>query len=268
MELIQILGSILLAIVVTVAGFGLALLAMRSVGYDQKTGKVSSLSVAPLLVGMLMNLLILAGVFAIYAFVAGRPLAEMGFQFKENDMAFSGLIFLFTGLLAYLTIRRQHITDAKISKGTLGSGKTNQPGLQAMLVITLFAAALQEEVLYRGMLLTLLRPFSLLTALLVSSLLFTLIHFVTSKISWRQAVNWFVAGVTLFVVYLLSGSVWVATMVHLARNLANSFILTDTPGISFVKLKTPLSENGKLIYYSVLSSIVILLALFWYVFSF
>jgi membrane protease YdiL (CAAX protease family) len=264
MELTRVLGSILLSLVLTVTGFALAVVAMRRVGYDQKTGKASSRSAAPLVVGLLMNLLILAGTLAIYAFVARRPLEAMGFEFDGRDLAFSILILFVTSLLAYLIVRRQSLAVAETLAGASPAIKPNLPGLQVMLAVTLFAAALQEEVLYRGMLVTLLWPYGLLVALLVSSLLFTLVHFVTSKIAWQQAVNWFVGGLTLFAVYIFSGSVWVAALVHLSRNLANSFILTDTPGVSFIKPRTPLSEKAKLIYYTLLSLIVILLALFWY----
>ncbi len=264
MDLTRALGSILLSLVLTVVGFALAVVAMRRVGYDQKTGKVSSRSAAPLVVGLLMNLLILAGTLAIYAFVARRPLGAMGFQFDGSDLAFSILILFVTSLLAYLIVRRQRFATAQSTTEASPAGASTQPGLQAMLIATLFAAALQEEVLYRGMLVTLLWPYGLLVALLVSSLLFTLVHFVTSKVAWQQAVNWFVGGLTLFAVYVFSGSVWVAALVHLARNLANSFILTDTPGVSFIKPRTPLSEKTKLVYYTLLSLIVILLALFWY----
>jgi membrane protease YdiL (CAAX protease family) len=132
------------------------------------------------------------------------------------------------------------------------------------MVLTLIVAGLQEEVIYRGMMVTLLLPYGWLLALLVSATFFTLVHFVTSPVTWRQTVNWFVGGISLFIIFVVSHSVLVATSVHVARNLANSFLLVTVPGVSIAAPDKPLSEHTRLIYYSALSTLVTVLAVLWY----
>lgn len=53
---------------------------------------------------------------------------------------------------------------------------------------------------------------------------------------------------------------WVATAVHLARNAANSLLLFGVPGVSVVRLPTPLSERARSTYTVVLSVSVVALA--------
>jgi membrane protease YdiL (CAAX protease family) len=114
------------------------------------------------------------------------------------------------------------------------------------------------------MMVTLLRPYGWLLALLVSATLFTLVHFVTSRVTWRQAVSWFIGGISLFIIYIVSRSVLVAAWVHVVRNFANSFLLMAVPGVSLTAPGKPLSERTRLIYYTVLSALVALLAVLWY----
>jgi len=257
-------ATISATLLVSLAGFIVAVPAMRAAGFDQKSGTLSARSARPLGVGLAINLLILAGALAIYRRFTGRPFADMGFRFGVSDLAFTAVVVLITAALAYGTLRIMRDSRGQPSAPEARPDPHTSSTLQLMMAFTLLVAGLQEEVVYRGITVTLLRPWGWLLALLVSATLFTLVHFVTTRVTWRQGVNWFVGGISLFVVYVTSGSVLVATAVHVARNLANSFLLMPVPGVSITAHDRPPSRRTRLIYYTVLSTLVTLLAVLWY----
>jgi len=257
-------ATISATLLVSLAGFVIAVPAMRTAGFDQKSGTVSTRSNGPLGIGLALNLLILAGALWIYRRFTGRPLADLGFRFGVSDLAFTAIVVLITSALAYGTLRIMRDSRDYGAVPAARTGYQASPTLQLMMAVTLLAAGLQEEVVYRGITVTLLRPWGWLLALLVSATLFTLIHFVTTRVTWRQTINWFVGGISLFLVYVVSGSVLVAAGVHVVRNLANSFLLMPVPGVSITAHTRPPSQRTRLIYYTVLATLVTLLAVLWY----
>ncbi len=264
MSAIRVWATISATLFVTFAGFVIAVPAMRSAGFDQRSGTVTSRPGGPLGIGLAMNLLILAGALWIYRWFTARPFADMGLRFGASDLEFAALVTMLTAALAYGTLRTVRTSGGDGPAPVARPEHQTSSTLRLLMALTLLAGGLQEEVVYRGMMVTLLRPWGWLLALLVSATLFTLVHFVTSRVTWRQAVNWFVGGISLFVVYVVSQSVLVAACVHVARNLANSFLLVTVPGVSFTVPARPLSERTRLIYYTVLSTLVTLLAVLWY----
>ncbi len=118
-------------------------------------------------------------------------------------------------------------------------------GLLALTVFTLLCAAWMEEVVFRAYLLEVLAPLGVIGAVLLSSLLFTLVHVPTSETNRHRVVGWALGGVSLSVVYLASGSVWVATAAHLARNLANVLILEPSPELGLVAWERPITPSAR-----------------------
>ena len=85
-----------------------------------------------------------------------------------------------------------------------------------------------EEFLFRGAIQTNCRPFGRTNAILISSLLFALMHQNAGQIFYA-----FVAGVFLGAVYEKTGSIWNCTLLHILNNFASSF-----EGMIFYKMES------------------------------
>lgn len=257
----KIFSSIFIVIILTVVIFFIASKILSQMGFDQKKGKVKSNPSIPLIMGSIFNLLITIGVFLIYKYISGRSISSMGFSLNGSDIIFCTIIFIGNFGLAWIFIRKQ--------EEVLINNNRNQSNLSILssyliLLFTLFAAAFQEEVVYRGVIVTLLIPLGWVGALVISTVLFTLVHYITSKITLYNTINWGIGGLMLFGVYYISGSIWVAAIVHTSRNLVNSFLFLNIPELSVVNLKTPLPEKKKSFYYALLSISTILFTFIWY----
>ncbi len=86
------------------------------------------------------------------------------------------------------------------------------------LVLLMFSSAVipafAEELLFRGVILSNLKPYGKGMAVLVSALLFGLMHMNLSQFLYAT-----VAGVVLGVVYMATNSLWLCILIHFANNL-------------------------------------------------
>lgn len=73
-----------------------------------------------------------------------------------------------------------------------------------------------EEFLFRGAILTNLRPFGRSTAVLVSAFLFAMMHQ-----NAEQLLYTFAAGIVLGIVYEMTGSIWCCTVLHVINNFVS-----------------------------------------------
>jgi len=89
--------------------------------------------------------------------------------------------------------------------------------LASLLLFVLIA--ISEEFLMRGYVLkNFLQSFSLEIALIISSILFALLHVFNSNLSWTGLSNLFLAGILLGLIYVLTDSIWYPTIVHFFWN--------------------------------------------------
>jgi membrane protease YdiL (CAAX protease family) len=117
--------------------------------------------------------------------------------------------------------------------------------------------ALAEEFLFRGCVLSNLLPYGKKTAIILSALLFALMHG-----NFAQFFYTFVAGIVLAVVYIETGSIWTSTFIHLFNNFYGVIqqvvyqrcgeserigVLLTVVDITFITLG--LAAGGWLIYY-------------------
>jgi uncharacterized protein len=240
----------------------LSIMAMRAIklsGTDLKDFKQRERP-SVLFIAGIFNLLFILAVFLLLKYIDRQPMSILGFNFCLRETIFSGLILAGMPALAliYILILRY---NGKISFMT---AHTKTRKIKAFIefipgIIVLFIAALQEEVMFRGYITFVLLPYGFYLALLVSSLLFTLWHFLTNKLSVAQVIAWFLGGIMLFYIYWLSGSIWVATLVHFSRNLTNVLIFNisgKTYFLSYRKSLLPFHKTG----FVLLSSIMIIFA--------
>jgi membrane protease YdiL (CAAX protease family) len=91
-------------------------------------------------------------------------------------------------------------------------------GYQIVLqfIVTALVPAFCEEFLFRGVFLTNLIPFGKNNAILISALLFSLMHE-----NPAQALFAFVAGILLGLIYIKTGSIWNCIIVHLINNFVS-----------------------------------------------
>lgn len=253
-----------IGIIIALSAIILALgaLVMRSMQIDLSRPTRRSSVKGSLLAGAL-NLAILVITFTLFRKLDGKSPGMMGFRFNDVDLAFSVTILLVTHLLAYLMIRRE-IGERKEREEKERESKPHGPFPLFLLVAAIFLGAWQEEVVYRGYLFAHLLPYGLGLTLALSVILFTAIHFVTGNVSFWKIINWVLGGIILALVYLFSGSIWVATAAHFARNLANLLLLLDAPGFSLVLLKRPISDPARTLYYAILSAATVGLVLLFY----
>ena len=100
------------------------------------------------------------------------------------------------------------------------SGNIRPKGYQIVLefIVMCLVPAICEEFLFRGAILTNCLPFGRSNAILISALLFSLMHQNAEQILYA-----FAAGIFLVVVYERTGSIWACFFLHLMNNFASTF---------------------------------------------
>lgn len=98
-----------------------------------------------------------------------------------------------------------------------GSMENMQPyELVLQFIVLCLVPGVCEEFLFRGAILTNCLPFGRSTAILISSLLFALMHQ-----NGEQVLYAFAAGIVLGLVYERMGSIWCCTLLHVLNNFAS-----------------------------------------------
>lgn len=95
----------------------------------------------------------------------------------------------------------------------LTSGVYDNPTIVIQYMTVAIAPAFAEEFLFRGVFYTNLRPFGKTQAILISSLLFALMHQNIGQIFYT-----FVAGIAMALMYEMTGSIWCSVFFHLFNN--------------------------------------------------
>jgi len=249
---------VLLAVGLYVVVALLASALIRRFGVDHKD--VSGRASPPVVViGILANTVIAGLILVLLVFLDHRGLGGLGLRVSSRDgiaMA-SSLVVLSTGTALFLEVL-QLKGDVRVR--WLGVGATTSAGGMASMVMVLVVVALQEELLYRGYIAVNLLRFGATTVVVTSVLVFTAIHFLTNRAGVAQAVSWLLGGGTLIGAYLLSGSLWVAVLVHLTMDLTNVVAFGIVGSHRWLELQPELTSEQRTVYRFLTS--VALLALF------
>ncbi len=89
----------------------------------------------------------------------------------------------------------------------------SNPSVVIMYMTTALAPAFAEEFLFRGVIYGNLRPFGKTQAILISSVLFALMHQNIGQFFYT-----FVGGVAMAIMYELTGSIWCSILYHMFNN--------------------------------------------------
>lgn len=130
--------------------------------------------------------------------------------------------------------------------------------LLAKATVGWFFAALKEEVLARGYFMAHLNRFSIPKMIVISSLLFMALHFIMGDFDPFKAASWILGGLVYGYMYVKSGSLTVATIVHAAHNHINDLVIHGKDS-ALVFLASKLPTSDKILYEFALS--LLLLAL-------
>lgn len=157
--------------------------------------------------------------------VERRPYYTLGFQrsgalwrYGRGLLIGMGCLFLVTGVLAMLGMVRWERPFSGFSPSVLTA--------VFWLFLGFVVQGGAEEVLVRGFLLPILaRRYSILASIIVSSLLFAILHLFNPNLSWIGMLNLFLAGVFFAVYALKEGSLWGACGVHTTWNWTMGHIL-------------------------------------------
>ncbi|WMT41212.1 type II CAAX endopeptidase family protein [Paenibacillus sp. D2_2] len=192
--------------------------------------------------------------FMIYRYVDRKPVRKLGFTFRRKDVLFSigvlvltllnalvGLWFI-QGVHSYITVQ---FDASRILNGTYIS-------LLLLAFVAWIIASMQEEVLSRGYLLAQLQRLGLKNAILISSLLFLLVHIPFRGLHLYHAISIVMGGIVYAYMYLKSGSLWVSCVAHGIYDFVDA-ILFNVNDVSLFVLQDSISMGDKLPYKIVLA---------------
>lgn len=241
-------------VLLTAAGFALTVGAastVRVLGVDLKDKGAAS-SPRVLGVAAVANGLIFATVLVLYRVLEDRPLETLGFGIDPSGVVVAGGATVIAGVALAAFLRR--------TGGTFRSPKRGW-GVLGLGIVALVLGALQEEAMFRAYFITELAPIlGASGAVAISALAFTAIHLPSSKVDRWALFNWAVGGVVLGVLYLLTRSIWVVTLVHLARNVGNLFGLVELRGLGLFTPSEPIEARARTTFYVIVAALQLGLA--------
>ncbi len=262
-----VVGIILRLLIAILISFVLSVIAMQAIkltGADLKDFKQRN-KPSVLAIAGFFNLLFIVVVALLLKIWDHKSILELGFSIQFHDYIFLGLALLLSISLASLYV--SYLNLRGIVKVSLNK-RDNSPDIsQISIILTfliLFIAALQEEILFRGYFAFVLKPYGFYVALLISAISFTVWHFITNKVNMFQTIDWFLGGIMLFCIYWLSGSIWIAALVHYFRNITNVFVFDISGNHFVVAFKKPITPKFKTIYTISYSVIIIIFCFYFY----
>jgi membrane protease YdiL (CAAX protease family) len=257
----SITQAIIRLIAVTLVSVLLSVMAMISVrlsGVDLKDMKQRT-NPRVLAIALFFNLLFIVSVALILKFWDHQPLGVLGLSFGSRGLLFVLFVCLFSAGFAFVYVRLLHswnIVQIRYRRGNAGTFNITAVTLFGFVV--LFVAALQEEILFRGYFSFVLLPYGFWAGMLISTMAFTLWHFLTNKAGIFQTADWLMGGIMLFFIYWISGSIWVAALTHFSRNITNVLIFDISGSGSLLQYDKPIKPLYKSVY-TILFTILVML---------
>ncbi|GFZ33846.1 hypothetical protein CSC2_43720 [Clostridium zeae] len=237
---------------------------VHAIGIDIKDFKQRTKPIF-LFIAAIFNLIFVGVVFLILRYIDNKPFNVLGFLMNIRALCFSLIALAATLLMAFIFIKilqKFKVFNVRFMKNYF----SNSQGILALILgyLVLFIAAFQEELMFRGYFTYLLQPYGFITAMLLSSIIFTVWHFITNKVNLFQALDWLLGGLMLFYVYTRTGSIWASTIVHFSRNFANVLLLNIAQSNSLFEFDKPIPPKYKTIYTLTLSIVIALITYLFY----
>jgi len=255
------LDSILRLITVTVLAIVLSVLAMLTVrltGVDIKDIKQRT-HPGVLAIAMLFNLLFILAIALVLKYWDHQSIRVLGFSLGSRRLLFVIFAFFFSLISALVYVRiLQSRNIVHIHYRSLKTLRSAVWSATLFGFLVLFIAALQEEILFRGYFSFVLLPYGFWYGIIISSLVFTIWHFLTNKAGFFQTADWLMGGVMLFFIYWISGSIWIATLTHFSRNITNVLVFDISGSNALLQFEKPIKPSYKSLYTILFSTLIML----------
>ena len=158
-------------------------------------------------------------------------LTEIGLHRLPNwadlGMAPIGFIayFILSGIFIALTPSLLPFVDLNQVQDTGFSGLTGRPEYILAFLSLVVIAPIAEEIIFRGYLLGKLRKYTpLWVSILITSLLFALVHF-----AWNVGIDVFALSIVLCLLRVWSKSLWPSILLHMLKNFVAFYLLFINP---------------------------------------
>ena len=130
---------------------------------------------------------------------------------------FKTLAILFVSIGTIVSFSYLNVWLVPVTTSGVSIAQSKEPYQMVLLMFSgAVIPAFAEELLFRGVLVTHLKPYGKGVAVLASALLFGAMHMNLSQLLYATA-----AGVVLGVVYVTTNSLWLCILIHFANNLFN-----------------------------------------------
>ncbi len=141
---------------------------------------------------------------------------QLGFSSKCPTLSTVAMIFLGTGACFATSYANSMLfpISEEVSEAFFTSEIRGNYAIALMFISSAIIPALVEELLFRGTILSSIRPYSESGAVLISALLFGLMHQTPYQLFYTTAL-----GVILGILRVKTGSIWAGVLVHFFNNL-------------------------------------------------
>jgi membrane protease YdiL (CAAX protease family) len=217
-----------------------------------------------LLLGALVNICVLLITLLLLKVFDRRSIATLGLSFSDNDIAFSivGTVITFMLVSAFVgLLGRSGRFHVRIQKPVKNLPEALTLGV---VIFVLLIVALQEEVLFRGYITLNLLPLGPVVVIIVSTILFSVVHLLTNRANFYQIVSWLLAGAILSYTYLVSGSIWVPIILHFGFDLANVLVLNIVERFAILKTVPKITDKYRMRYRVVCTTALLVALLAFY----
>ena len=212
----------LAAVLILFARYGVGVILALILGaLDHRPSKILLLCISSLLLFPA-----LLGVFKLLtASLEEKPLGSAGLAFLSGWKSDLGL-GLIVGAAMILAVGGVEASFGLVEFGWAGGSAERFVTWGASLFVVMAVAAANEEMIFRGY------PFQRLvdavgpvTAVVLSSMLFGLVHLSNPSVTWISTLNTALVGVPLAVAYLRTRMLWLPIGIHFAWNFIQGFAL-------------------------------------------
>ena len=212
-----------------------------------------------LLIGAISNILILASILLLLKYYNRESINALAVKFNTKDLIFiAAVIFVLIdgSIIIAFWIKHKLKYDLKFHSPF----KNNKELIGLVVVISvLLIVAIQEEILFRAYITLNLISLGVPVVVIISTVIFTLIHFPTNKINKYQVLGWLQSGFVFSLVYLITGTIWVPIILHFFIDSINVLFFNIVGKYSLITISHAVTDKYRIIYKAFISLIILAL---------